>query len=111
MSKLRFKVRDQARFQKKYPLTRHLPKTRLISDQVFEMETHTVNVGGTDELTVEWEASFSAVPNVVATLLASDGSQGDVNCWVSGVTTTQCTINFSAAVSGQVMIQATVLGD
>ena len=111
MAKLRFKIRDQARYQKKYPLTRHLPKTRLISDQVFEMETHTVNVSNSDVLTLEWEATFSEAPNVVATLVASDGTLGDVNCWVSGVSTTQCTINFSASISGQVMVQATVLGD
>ena len=110
MAKLRFKIRDQSRFQKKYPLTRHLPKTRLISDQVFEMETHTINVSNSDTLTMEFEAAFSQVPNVVATLLSSDSATGDVNVWVSGVSTTQCTINFSASVVGQVMIQATVLG-
>ena len=111
MAKLRFKIRDQARFQKKYPLTRHLPKTRLISDNVFEMETHTVNVSSSDTLTMEFEAAFSAVPNVVATILSSDATQGDVNVWLSGVSTTQCTVNFSASITGQVMIQATVLGD
>ena len=110
MSKLRLKIRDQARFQKKYPLTRHLPKTRLISDQVFEMETHKVNIAGQEEVTLEWSAAFSETPNVVVTFIATDKTQGDVNVYLSSVSTTQITINLSATATGVMHVQATVLG-
>jgi hypothetical protein len=109
MSRLRLKIRDQARYQKKYPLTRHLPKTRLISDQIFEMETHSVPITGTDELTMEWEAAFSGAPAVSVTFISSDATQGDVNVWCASVTATQITVRASASCSGTLAIQAIYL--
>jgi hypothetical protein len=109
MARLRLKIRDQARYQKKYPLTRHLPKTRLISDQIFEMETHRVTVASTDIMTMEWESPFSASPAVSVTFISSDATQGDVNIWCAAVSTTQLTVRMSAACTGVIAIQAIVL--
>ena len=109
MSRLRLKIRDQARYQKKYPLTRHLPKTRLISDQIFEMETHRINITNSDIMTMEFEAKFSAVPAVSATFISTDATVGDVNIWVAAVNTTQITVRASAPCTGVIAIQAIVL--
>ena len=109
MARLRLKIRDQARYQKKYPLTRHLPKTRLISDQIFEMETHRVNITASDIMTMEWESPFAAVPAVSATFISSDATQGDVNIWVAAVSAKQLTVRCSAACTGVIAIQAIVL--
>lgn len=109
MSRLRLKIRDQARYQKKYPLTRHLPKTRLISDQIFEMETHRVNITASDIMTMEWEAPFTSAPAVSVTFISTDATEGDVNIWVAAVSTTQITVRASSSCTGVIAIQAIVL--
>lgn len=106
MAKLRLKIRDQARYQKKYPLTRHLPKTRLISDQIFEMETHRKSITNNDVLTFEFDAAFSAVPAVSVTFISNDETVGDVNVWASAVSVSQITIRTSAPVTGIIAVQA-----
>ena len=106
MARLRLKIRDQARYQKKYPLTRHLPKTRLISDQIFEMETHRKNISNNDVLTFEFDTAFTAVPAVSVTFISTDATVGDVNVWAAAVTASQITIRTSAVVTGIIAVQA-----
>ena len=55
MATLKLKVRDAARLSKKYPYTRHLPKTQLYSNQRFELEVFEVTFDNVDEVTHNYE--------------------------------------------------------
>ena len=109
MAKLKLKFRDIARMSKKYPYTRHLPRTQLVSDKEFEMEVVTSSVSAAVEHIVTWESAFSSIPSVTVTIAlegADDADQANVNVWVKAVTTTNCTLNFSDTFTGTVNIQA-----
>ena len=109
MAKLKLKFRDIARMTKKYPYTRHLPRTQLVSDKEFELEIMSVEVANSEEQVVTWTTAFSAVPNVTATIALTTSSNEDkanVNLFVKSVTTTNCTISFSDTFTGVINVQA-----
>ena len=43
---------------KKYPYTRHLPKTQLVSDKEFDLEIITLDVTNVYEQVITWEKAF-----------------------------------------------------
>lgn len=109
MAKLKLKFRDTARMTKKYPYTRHLPRTQLVSDKEFELEIMSVEVTNAEEHVVTWTTAFGAVPNVTATIALATASNEDtanVNLFIKSVTTTDCTISFSDTFTGVVNVQA-----
>ena len=109
MAKLKLKFRDISWMSKKYPYTRHLPRTQLVSDKEFEMEVVTASVSNAVEHVVTWETAFTNVPSVTATIaLAGDDNvdQANVNVWIKAVTTINCTLNFSDNFTGTVNVQA-----
>ena len=112
MAKLKLKFRDISRMTKKYPYTRHLPRTQLVSDKEFDLEVLTVNVSESDEKIVTWEKAFSSVPNVTVSIVMQDGATGlpaempNVNAWIKSATTSGCVIAFSDTFTGTINIQA-----
>ena len=97
---------------KKYPYTRHLPRTQLVSDKEFEMEVVASNVSNSVEHTVTWETAFGNVPNVTVTIALADGASAhdqnlaNVNVWVKSVSTTNCVVCFSDNFTGTINVQA-----
>ena len=126
MAKLKLKFRDISRMTKKYPYTRHLPRTQLVSDKEFELEVMSVDVSNLEEVVVEWSTSFGGIPNVTATIVMKAGataygtgtvaekeqatalanSMANVNIWVKSASTKNCTIAFSDVFTGTLNIQA-----
>ena len=109
MAKLKLKFRDTSRMTKKYPYTRHLPRTQLVSDKDFELEVLTVAVSNVEEHVLEWSTAFGSAPNVTATIVIKDAGNEDtanVNMFVKAVTTTGCTLAFSDSFTGTVNVQA-----
>jgi len=112
VAKLKLKFRDISRMTKKYPYTRHLPRTQLVSDKEFELEVITASVSNADEKVITWEKAFSSVPNVTATIALADGVSGlpaemaNVNVWVKSVTASGCIVAFSDTFTGTINIQA-----
>ena len=112
MAKLKLKFRDISRMTKKYPYTRHLPRTQLVSDKEFEMEVLTESVSNAIEHTVTWATPFSQVPNVTVSIAMGSGATGmendmaNVNVWVKSSTTSNCILAFSDNFTGTVNIQA-----
>ena len=112
MAKLKLKFRDISRMSKKYPYTRHLPRTQLVSDKEFDLEIMSVEVEGTDEKVITWSKAFLSQPNVTATIALTSAASGlvpemaNVNVWIKEVTNTNCTIAFSDTFTGTVNIQA-----
>ena len=109
MAKLKLKFRDTARMTKKYPYTRHLPRTQLVSDKEFELEVMSLSITNKEEFTFDWSTAFGAAPNVTATIAidnAGDEDTANVNIVVKSVTTTQCTLAFSDIFTGTVNVQA-----
>ena len=109
MAKLKLKFRDISRMTKKYPYTRHLPRTQLVSDKEFELEVIASSVNNAVEHVVTWETTFSDAPSVTATIAlkpADDADLGNVNVWIKAVTATNCTLAFSDNFTGTVNVQA-----
>lgn len=112
MAKLKLKFRDISRMTKKYPYTRHLPRTQLVSDKEFEMEILSTSISDSLEHTVTFETQFGGVPNVTVSIAMTSGAtsmqndMANVNVWVKVVTATTCTIAFSDNFTGHVNIQA-----
>lgn len=112
MAKLKLKFRDVSRMTKKYPYTRHLPRTQLVSDKEFEMEILTETVSDAVEHVVNFETQFGGIPNVTVSI-AMQGSapsmqvdMANVNVWVKSTTATTCTIAFSDNFTGTINVQA-----
>ena len=116
MAKLKLKFRDISRMTKKYPYTRHLPRTQLVSDKEFDLEIITLDVTNVYEQVITWEKAFESIPNVTATIaLRSDAGDSpnqlvpemaNVNVWIKQVTTTNCTVAFSDEFTGTINVQA-----
>ena len=112
MAKLKLKFRDISRMTKKYPYTRHLPRTQLVSDKEFDLEIITLDVTNVYEKVITWEKAFESIPNVTATIaLRSDASgldpeMANVNVWIKQVTVTNCTVAFSDEFTGTINVQA-----
>ena len=109
MAKLKLKFRDTARMTKKYPYTRHLPRTQLVSDKEFELEVISTQVTEKEEVDIAWSTAFGAAPNVTATIAIVDAGNVDkanVNLFVKDVTTKKCTLVFSDVFTGTVNVQA-----
>ena len=112
MAKLKLKFRDISRMTKKYPYTRHLPRTQLVSDKEFDLEIITLDVTNVYEKVITWEKAFESIPNVTATIaLRADASgldpeMANVNVWIKQVTVTNCTVAFSDEFTGTINVQA-----
>ena len=112
MATLKLKFRDISRMTKKYPYTRHLPRTQLVSDKEFELEVMSVQVDGADEKVITWSKQFSGMPNVTATVALLESASGlvpempNVNVYIKEVTVTTCTVAFSDTFTGTINIQA-----
>ena len=112
MAKLKLKFRDISRMTKKYPYTRHLPRTQLVSDKEFDLEIITLDVTNVYEKVITWEKVFESIPNVTATIaLRADASgldpeMANVNVWIKQVTVTNCTVAFSDEFTGTINVQA-----
>ena len=112
MAKLKLKFRDISRMTKKYPYTRHLPRTQLVSDKEFELEVVAASISNAIEHTVTWETQFGGIPNVTVSIAMTSGAtsmendMANVNVWVKSTSATQCTIAFSDNFTGHVNIQA-----
>ena len=102
---------------KKYPYTRHLPRTQLVSDKDFELEVVEVSVSASEasmatlqEKLVTWDEPFKDIPSVTATIVASptgiDAEMSNVNVWIKSVTTKYCILCFSDTFTGSVSVQA-----
>tara|TARA_A100001035_G_C27778930_1_gene500627 strand:- start:1297 stop:1599 length:303 start_codon:yes stop_codon:yes gene_type:complete len=94
---------------KKYPYTRHLPRTQLVSDKEFELEVISAQVSEKEEVDIKWSTPFGAAPNVTATIaLATSGNEdnANVNMFVKEVTAKKCTLVFSDVFTGTVNVQA-----
>ena len=112
MATLKLKVRDAARLSKKYPYTRHLPKTQLYSNQRFELEVFEVTFDGVDEVTHNYEAAFSGSPSVTCALIVPEGDTGDthnVNIYVKQVARTHVVIAASDTFTGKVAVHAILM--
>ena len=124
MAKLKLKFRDISRMTKKYPYTRHLPRTQLVSDKEFDLEIITLDVTNVYEQIITWEKTFEDIPNVTVTiaLIEDDSSKivydsagnkvstasemANVNVWIKQVTETNCTVAFSDEFTGTINVQA-----
>ena len=112
MAKLKLKFRDISRMTKKYPYTRHLPRTQLVSDKEFDLEIVTLDVTNVYEQVITWEKAFESIPNVTATIaLRADASgldpeMANVNVWIKQVTVNNCTVAFSDEFTGTINVQA-----
>ena len=112
MAKLKLKFRDISRMTKKYPYTRHLPRTQLVSDKEFEMEIVSASVSDALEHTVQWETQFGGVPNVTVSIALQAGASqmendmANVNIWVKTASALGCTVAFSDNFTGHINVQA-----
>ena len=113
MATLKLKFRDISRMTKKYPYTRHLPRTQLVSDKEFELEVMSVQVDGAEEKVITWSKQFTGMPNVTATIAFAEGDStglgfemANVNVYIKEVTVTTCTVAFSDTFTGTINVQA-----
>ena len=112
MATLKLKVRDAARLSKKYPYTRHLPKTQLYSNQRFEIEVFDIMFANVDEVTYNFEATFSRIPSVSCALVLNEGDPGDtqnVNIFVKQIARSHVVIAASDAFTGKVAVHAILM--
>ena len=112
MPTLKLKIRDAARLSKKYPYTRHLPKTQLYSNQRFELEVFEVAFDNVDEVTANYAAAFSGIPSVTLALVVNEGDSGEtqnVNIYLKQVARTHVVIGASDAFTGKVAIHAILM--
>ncbi len=112
MAKLKLKFRDISRMTKKYPYTRHLPRTQLVSDKEFELEVIASSVSNALEHSVSWETQFGGIPNVTVSIAMASGAtqmendMANVNVWVKSASALGCVIAFSDNFTGHINIQA-----
>jgi len=112
MATLKLKVRDAARLSKKYPYTRHLPKTQLYSNQRFELEVFEIRFNNVDEVTHNFESAFSGVPSITCALVVNEGDAGDtqnVNIFIKQIAKTHVVVGASDAFTGKVAVHAILM--
>ena len=112
MATLKLKVRDAARLSKKYPYTRHTPRTQLYSNQRFELEVFEITFDNVDEVTHNYAERFSGIPSITCALIASDSGDGDtqnVNIYVKQVAKTHVVIGASDSFTGKVSVHAILM--
>ena len=106
MSRLRMKLRDESRIQKKYPLVKHVPVMRLVSDNIVEIENLLLDINEETEVIGTFTVPFSGIPAIAATLLTENSNVGSVNVYAYDITTTTVTIKTSAPITGKISVQA-----
>lgn len=97
---------DLNRYQIQYPLKRSNKKTRLIGDKPLEMNYLLIDLVDSDTATFSFSEKFSNTPNAIAGLVTPSGSIGNVNVYISDLTSTGGTVKTSAPVTAKVIIQA-----
>ena len=107
MAKTRTKLRDLNRFVKKYPFRRHKPRHVLETDAETIVEAILIDFDGSESETHNFKANFPGTPIVTATALINDGN---VNVWVSSVSSDAVTVAVSDGFTGQVAVQAIFIG-
>lgn len=106
MARIKFKITDVSRIQKKYPLVRHLPVPTYVADKLVEIETLIIDLNQENEKTATFSAAFTGMPAVAVTLLTNSSPVGSVNVYAYAVTTTDITVRASANITAQVAVQA-----
>ena len=70
-------------------------------------ESSTATVTAADQVTITFTTAFTSAPYVTATAYDSaSNNQANVNAYIISVSTTQATIGFSAAFTGEVHYHA-----
>ena len=102
----RVRVADLGKYRKKYPLVRNLPKTVYVSNTEPEIENiiHDV-VTLSDTIVINFSTAFSGIPSVIANFI-SISDIGNVNVYVSSISTTAVTVRTSAPIIGKIALQA-----
>jgi len=106
MARVRFKLRDVSRNQKKYPIVNSPPVYKLVSDNLVEIENQIVDITDTDQVTVTFSKAFTGSPAISAILITDSAAVGNVNVYVGSVTTTSAIIKTSAVITGKISVQA-----
>ena len=107
MSKVfKFKKKDKNRFRKVYRFIRKKPVFEFVSNSEFEMISGFVdftNSAGPVVYTFPSTVSFTNVPVVTVTPVDTSGNnQGNINAYVTAITTTQVSIAVSGEFTGRV---------
>jgi hypothetical protein len=103
MGKASFKKKDKNRFRKVYPYLRKAPVWEYCSPTKVEIEVGLISFNGTTTGTYTFTETFESVPRITAISVAKIGN---VNVWVTGVTTTYVTIETSAPFTGDIHFHA-----
>lgn len=102
----RVRVADISKYRKKYPLVRNLPKYTYVSDKSPEIENIILDVPVlSDTVTVIFDEPFSGIPSVIANFI-SIGPFGNVNVYITNVSTTSVTVCTSIPIVGKIAVQA-----
>jgi len=98
-------TRDDNRYRKIYSFIRRKPSLSSEDNVTFESSTATVTAA--DQVTITFTTAFTSAPYVTATAYDSaSNNQANVNAYIISVSTTQATIGFSAAFTGEVHYHA-----
>ena len=97
--------KDYSRYRKIYPFIRRKPFYVTEADVTYESGTETVT--SSDQVTITFTTIFQSAPYVTATAYDSDSNnEANVNAYIISVSTTEVTIGFSAAFTGEVHYHA-----
>jgi len=111
MAATKFKKRNLNRFRKVYPYIRREPRYELVSTTEALIEIAAVPFTNQDAVIYVFNEFFPAAPTITAVAVdSSDTSTADVNVYVSGISSTQVTLETSAKFTGTVHLHAIFLG-
>jgi len=104
MATTKFKKKDLNRLKKVYPYIRKKPVFGLLSDKEVVIEVGSLYFDGiVDSRTYDFEATFDGIPTITAIAVDTEGyGDGNVNVFVSEITTQTATIATSQKFTGRV---------
>jgi hypothetical protein len=98
---LKFKQKDKNRFRKVYPFLRRKPVYELVVIGDANIEVGVIDYNNTDTGTHTFTAAFISVPVITAIAVEESSmpgsTSGNINVYVSAVSTTEVTIKVSDA--------------
>ena len=102
----KFQKRDAQRLRKVYPAIRKTPRYVVQSDGELNLEVHRQELNNAETYTYTFDQPYVAVPQVTMTV-EDDG----VLAYITSISTTEVTVNFSAPFTGSLHLQVVFIGE
>ena len=102
-----FTKKDRNRFRKVYPYLRKRESITYEADSEVVLETGSLTVTDAESASYNFEETFPSAPTITSTSVDSESNNSaNINVFVSAVTTTGFTLNFSQAFTGKIHFHA-----